>query len=572
MLIKPYQIIHDKLQRNETVVLDGAIATELQMRGARDFKLTDSDHWGFEALHHAPDSVLAVHKSYLDAGCDLVTTNTYGILDAPAASNSTSAHRTEHIHWMDLARRAVEIARQAIEQHGSREQQAVAFSIGGDVNTADDLQTIKLLLRSLVDTPPDLILFETLSMMQNNYTREAVSLALAAGIPVWLSFRRCREGVCGIHGELWGGPEGDYFGRLATEMEQLGVGAILINCLPTHRVWGTLKWLADFTDLPLGVYPNLGRYVDPQWRFDDDIESDDFASMGIMWRDEGAQILGGCCGVRPDDIRALADALNGVNTNASPERVAARRRDDTEKVKVTPWADANGETLYPLQLPKIHCDEGVFVPTQGSYLVWKHLYQHKTGAQMRCLDIGCGAGLLSIQLALNGATEVTAIDIEQAAVANTLTNAFRNGVDGKITGRVSDLYTLRPKEKYDVVVASLYQMPTDPKGNFSSHRPVDYWGRNLLDYCIELLPDILRDNGVAYIMQVSLLGQFETQRQLQHAGFNAQVVDYSLHDFSPVFTENIAQIERVEKHSDAYHFSYGNHNVMVMYLIEVRRA
>ena len=124
----------------------------------------------------------------------------------------------------------------------------------------------------------------------------------------------------------------------------------------------------------------------------------------------------------------------------------------------------------PLPFPEIVCEPGVFVPTQGSFLAWKHLFQHEIGAADRCLDIGCGSGILAVQLALNGARHVHAIDIDRRAVANTLSNAFRNGVADRVTGATVDLYPWVPDERYDVVVASLYQMPVDPFEQPNSHR------------------------------------------------------------------------------------------------------
>ena len=55
---------------------------------------------------------------------------------------------------------------------------------------------------------------------------------------MWLSFRRCRHGVCGVFGQHWGPPEGDLFGRAARRFEEMGVGALLINCLPVDHVPG----------------------------------------------------------------------------------------------------------------------------------------------------------------------------------------------------------------------------------------------------------------------------------------------------------------------------------------------
>jgi tRNA G37 N-methylase Trm5 len=80
-----------------------------------------------------------------------------------------------------------------------------------------------------------------------------------------------------------------------------------------------------------------------------------------------------------------------------------------------------------------------------------------------------------VQLALNGARSVHAIDIDRRAVANTLANAFRNGVADRVTGAVVDLYPWVPEASYDIVVASLWQMPTDPFERPTSHRPLDFW-------------------------------------------------------------------------------------------------
>jgi S-methylmethionine-dependent homocysteine/selenocysteine methylase/SAM-dependent methyltransferase len=574
----PYERILKKFERDECVILDGAIATELQRQGARDFRLSDTDHWGFEALQHAPLSVSAVHKSYIEVGCDVITTNTYGILDAPSGGGDLKSQLSKPSHWMDMARKSILLARDAIESSGKSGECAVAFSIGGDILDEQHFKTIELLLRVFAETPPDLVLLETVVMMTDNYTKRAVALLIEAGYPVWLSFRRCQHGVCGIHGQLWGGPEGDYFGRLAGEMEDIGVGAILTNCLPASRVSGTIPWLRDFTKLPLGVYPNLGRYVDPEWQFDDSVGPEDFADMALIWRAEGAQILGGCCGVEPAHMAALVEAVKstkpcgpiGQTSAVSGLRPLAERLYETEEtIEIVPWADQKGRDLFPLPVPEMNIEPGVFVPTQGSYLTWKYLFNQDVGDKMRCLDVGCGCGLLAIQLALNGASEVTALDIQKEAVANTLTNAFRNGVHEKIKEQVTDLYTFVPDNKYDVIVASLYQMPTSPLGKLSGHRPVDFWGRSLVDHFISILPELLEEDGKAYIMQVSLLGQNQTQRLIQKAGLQSRVVDFNMVQFNSTFDENLEQIERVEKKSDAYHFVYRDSHVMVMYLIEV---
>ena len=97
-------------------------------------------------------------------------------------------------------------------------------------------------------------------------------------------------------------------------------------------------------------------------------------------------------------------------------------------------------------------------------------------------------------------------------------------------------------------------------------------GRNLLDHLIGMLPQLLESDGVAYIMQISMLSQEQTERLIRQAGYQVKVVDFSLYSFSPVFLENLEQIHRVESASDAYHFSFQDEHVMGMYLLEVRAA
>ncbi len=237
-----------------------------------------------------------------------------------------------------------------------------------------------------------------------------------------------------------------------------------------------------------------------------------------------------------------------------------------------PWRDTRGRDLFPIEFPDLRVDPDVFVPTQGSFLVWKYLYREGIGAHQRCLDIGSGSGLLTVQMALNGAAHVHAIDIDPAAVTNTLSNAFRNGVAERVTAASVDLFPWVPQERYDVIVASLYQMPVDPFEQVSTHRPLDYWGRNLLDHLLTLLPEALADEGVAYIMQLSIIGQHRTAQLLEAHGFRSRVVDFAFFEFLELFDEKVDQIARVEQLSDAYHLELGDHSVMVAYLLEVTRS
>jgi len=574
-----YSRIQQLFADDECVILDGGVGTELERVGPSGYRNPDQGLWGTAALYAAPYAVLQVHQSYVEAGCDVISTNTWGILSAPEMEAEGWLALAGSPHWMDMARLGIRLGRQAIDEAGKTDSCALAFAIGEDVDSPERLETIGLLTRVFAENPPDLILLETLSLIRGEVTFSAVELLLQTGLPVWLSFRRCRHGVCGIHGEHWGGPEGDLFGRAARRFEEMGAGALLINCLPPDHVSGMLPWLRDFTDLPLGVYPNLGYETEAGWHFDPALGAEDYARLALRWRAEGAQIVGGCCGVTPQHIAAVRRAVAGTksgrpgDTRLDPESAEAGRERElpASESSLEPWTDERGRTLYPLPLPKLVCEPGVFLPTQGSFLVWRHLFHTGAGKGKRCLDVGCGTGILGIQLALNEAEHVHAIDIDREAVANTLANAFRNSVANRMSGEAVNLYAWQPDDVYDLIVASLYQMPVDPFARVSSHRPVDYWGRNMLDHLLRQLPRLLAQDGVAYIMQLSILSQIRTSQLAEQAGLRVRVVDFGFLPFSPVFQEHAEQIQRVEKLSDAYHVVLGEQEVNVAYLLEVAR-
>jgi homocysteine S-methyltransferase len=568
----PYEALEDGIAAGRCAVLDGGVATELPNLPVD--RAAGERLWGAGALLSSPDDVLAVHRRYAEAGCDAITTNTWG-LPAAARAGGWGAARNggPPVHWMDVARSGIRLARRATSEAGRTEGCAVAFSLGGDIDAPEHLETVRLLARVFEEEPPDLVLVETLSLVRRS-TFEVAERLLETGLPLWLSFRRCRHGVCGVFGEHWGGPEGDAFGRAARRFEEMGVGALLVNCVPPDHVPGVVSWLGDFTDLPLGVYPNLGYLSRRGWSSDAEVGGAEYARMALAWCEEGAKIVGGCCGVGPEHIEAAREALAETKPgNRRRESPPSLRGLAAENGRVAPeaprWTDGRGRDLFPLEFPEIACEPGVFVPTQGSFLVWRHLFDERVGEGRRCLDVGCGSGLLAVQLALNGAEHVHAIDVDERAISNTRTNAFRNGVSGRVTAEAEDLYLWEPEERYGVIVASLYQAPVDPFGEGVTHRPRDYWGRNLFDALIRKLPSALAPGGVAFVMQLSILGRQRTAGLLEEHGLSARVADFGFFGFTEPFVEQREQILRVEDLSDAYHLSFADQDVMVAYLLEI---
>jgi S-methylmethionine-dependent homocysteine/selenocysteine methylase len=296
-----YASLDARLRANRMVVLDGGIGSELERLGFPRERNTGR-LWGTRALYEAPGLTLEVHRRYAAAGVHVLTTNTWQIGTMPEAERLGAVDASRG-GWRDRAALAVRLAREAAAERPA--PPAIAYSLSSRCLASAFLAE---LLESLVDDPPDLFLLETLISLPEDIAAPLAQLR-AFGRPVWVAYRRCRAGVCDVHGQVVRA-DGVRFATSLALLEQLDVSAVLINCLPPDQADGTLPFLRGHTRLPLGLFPNLGRYLDPGWEFDEYATPEAFARRALAWREiEQAQIVGGCCGVGPEHVAALVSAL-----------------------------------------------------------------------------------------------------------------------------------------------------------------------------------------------------------------------------------------------------------------------
>jgi S-methylmethionine-dependent homocysteine/selenocysteine methylase len=284
-----------RLSNSSHLVLDGATGTELNRRGVD----TGLPLWSANALLNEKDSHILkqVHMDYLRAGADIITTNTFRT-HCRALAPSGNANRA-----FELTRRAVDIAREAMENVPSDTPRFIA----GSISTLEDCYRPDLVppddqlraehserIHHLVECNVDLILIETI-----NTIREAVimaKLAAITGTPVAVSF------VCNKEGKLL---SGETFTEAAHELLPLGVSAIGVNCGPTPNLKKPLDELhsACGKEFPLIAYGNIG-YADEKvgWINTDSENPKAYSQHAIHWP---ARIIGGCCGTIPAHIEQL---------------------------------------------------------------------------------------------------------------------------------------------------------------------------------------------------------------------------------------------------------------------------
>ena len=407
------------------VLLDGGIAHRAPARrrtarGARRARCGAS-----AASIDAPDAVARVHRDYVAAGCDVITTNTWGLADRARATRARAAgSSTRSVHWVDVARRALSLARAAIADGGRSGEVAVAFSLNGDLDSPAGEEMIGLLARLFAEEPPDLrpardaVAPPAVAVLRRRGAagHRPARLAELPPLPA-RAVRRLRPAL-GRPGGRRLRPRG-----AALRGARRRRAADQLHPARPRRRDGLL---------PARLHRPAARRL-PQPRVPDRrrLALRARASAATEYAELARRLArGGRAGHRrllrhgPDahrgDARARRAARPPGRAPPAPRARAPNGAAPTTPTRARAGPTAAAAPLYPLPFPDLVCEPGVAVPGAVSFMVWEHLFADAVGAHQRCLDVGCGTGIQAVQLARNGATHVRALDVDQRAVANTL--------------------------------------------------------------------------------------------------------------------------------------------------------
>lgn len=296
----------DYLPPDTVRLLDGGTGTELQKRGV---KMVDQAWSGAAALSNV--GVLRdIHCDYIDAGADIITANTY------ATSRLVLELDGLGPEFEKINRAAVGVALQARRDCG-RPDVLVAGSLSHrgairpgtatpDSATGPGADEMFAALREqamlLREEGCDLLLLEM--MYDPSRIPAAFAAAAETGLPIWAGFSARR----GPDGEVLGfSPEPSMpFEAIVSALAEWDVAAAGVMHTPSDLVSDALRIMRGQFDGPLMAYPDSGYFKSPHWAFENLIHPDDLRAFAEEWVSLGAQVLGGCCGLGPDHIRALA--------------------------------------------------------------------------------------------------------------------------------------------------------------------------------------------------------------------------------------------------------------------------
>lgn len=281
--------------KNNILIFDGAMGTMLQQKGLKMGENTEL--YGFKN----PDKLMDIHKLYLEAGANVITTNTFG-------ANELKLDKLGYTVG-EIVDNAVNIAKKAIEKSDKSKQRFIALDIGPIGEMLEPIGTLsfdrayEIFKRQVIQgekSGANLIIIET---MIDLYEAKAAVLAAKENthLPVFctMTFDENGRSFTGCTPE-----------SMVENIEKLGVDAIGVNCsLGPQKLIPIVEKIAKVATVPVIVQANAGlpEIIDGQAIYN--VNSEEFFISVKKFVQLGASIIGGCCGTNPDFIKKISDNI-----------------------------------------------------------------------------------------------------------------------------------------------------------------------------------------------------------------------------------------------------------------------
>src|ERR1700761_8959851 len=291
------------------VLCDGAMGTSLYARGIFINRCYD------ELNLSQPDLVRNIHEEYLQAGAEIIETNTFG----------ANALRLQRYGFADrvveINRAGAQIARKAVNQRADKQSGKawVAGAIGplgarleplGKISLTEAREAFAEQIRGLVEGGVDMLLIETVSAL--NEAEQAILAArdVAPSLPVLVMVTVDEDANC---------LDGSSAETAAARLTEWGADAIGCNCsVGPATVLTAIECMAGATDLPLIAMPNAGMPREVDGRNIYLCSPEYMASFARQLVKAGVQFGGGCCGTTPSHIRSMKSSLRAMGAQEVP--------------------------------------------------------------------------------------------------------------------------------------------------------------------------------------------------------------------------------------------------------------
>ena len=296
--------------KSRLVLADGAMGTVLYARGIFINRCYDELNLSDPAL------ILSVHEEYLQAGAEILETNTFGANSFRLARHGLAGKVAE------INAAGVKLARQAVEH--LKDKQAGEAWVGGSVGPLgvrleplgktglDEARAaFAEQIKALSDAGADLLIIETMPALNEAHEALMAAREVAPNLPVLAMVTVDDDSNC-LDGSS---PE-----QAAVKLTEWGASAIGVNCSTgPATVLTALEAMRKATTLPLAAMPNAGMPRAVEGRNIYLCSPEYMASFARKAIAAGAQIVGGCCGTTPNHIRAMRSAMRAIDAQARVE-------------------------------------------------------------------------------------------------------------------------------------------------------------------------------------------------------------------------------------------------------------
>jgi S-methylmethionine-dependent homocysteine/selenocysteine methylase len=298
----------NRMTAHKVMLLDAGMGKTLSLKGVE----IPPTIWSANALMVAPEVVVEVHRENIEAGADIITTNSYGVIRGELGKENIEDSYTE------LNQIAGNLAERAVAESGTQTMVAGSLPPQNGSYRPDRVMSRKLiepLYReqvALLEPYVDLFLCETMSTIDEAVT--AATAASATGKPVFVGLT--------LHDELVGClRSGEPIAAAVERLLPLNLAGLLANCCLPERISDAMPMLVSAGFKYCGGYANAFTRVPKDWLLDgdkkndgrltlrEDLSPEHYCEFVQDWIDGGANMVGGCCGTTADHTQAMARLL-----------------------------------------------------------------------------------------------------------------------------------------------------------------------------------------------------------------------------------------------------------------------
>ena len=501
MLVEIREYLKDNI-----LIFDGAMGTMLQKEG-----LPIGDNPEIFGIKN-PHKLLKIHKKYLEAGSNVLTTNTFGCNELKVNKLGYTVE--------EVIDRAVSIAKQAIEESDKSKPRFVALDIGPIGEMLEPMGTLsfdrayEIFKRQVIQgekSGADLIIIET---MMDLYEAKAAVLAAKenTNLPVicTMTFDENGRSFTGCLPEA-----------MVATIEGLGVDALGVNCsLGPKQLLPIVKTITELANVPVIVQANAGLPVIKEGQAIYEMNDEEFFQGVKNFVDLGVSIIGGCCGTNETFIKKICDNIEKL------QKKEPKRRKSTIVCSAVKYIDIQGPTIVGERLNptgrQLLID--AYVSGNNDYVINLALEQSNEGSEI--LNVNVGVPDLDEERAMKrvikGIQEVVDVPLQlDSSNVKALEAGLRyyNGrtIVNSVNGKEKSLETILPiVKKYGACVVGLTLdengIPSTAEGRFNIAKKIveraEQYGIKRQDIfidCLSLTVSAQQDEAMETIKAIKMV-------------------------------------------------------------------